>query len=96
MGAPTARDQQVASQGPAFAALAPFRSCSLVVVIFGGPVMRRTFQGALLFTALSAVPAVVCAQTTATVNGTVSDPSDAMIPGATIVLSNARPVFVSR
>ena len=51
--------------------------------------MRRTFQGALLFTALSAVPAVVCAQTTATVNGTVSDPSDAMIPGATIVLSNA-------
>ncbi len=48
--------------------------------------MRQNFQGALL---LAAVPAIVQAQTTASVNGIVTDPSDAVVPGATIVLSKA-------
>ena len=52
--------------------------------------MRRILQVALLFiAALSAIPGIVSAQTTASVNGTVTDPSDAVIPGATVVLSKA-------
>jgi len=49
--------------------------------------MRRSFKGAVLLAILSAVPAIVRAQTTASVNGTVTDSSNAFIPGATIVLS---------
>lgn len=51
--------------------------------------MRRSFKGAMLLTALSTLPGMVYAQTTASVNGTVTDPSDAVIPGATVVLSKA-------
>ena len=50
--------------------------------------MRRTFQGALLVSTFSILPAVVCAQTTATVNGVVTDTSGAIIQGASVVLSN--------
>jgi hypothetical protein len=49
----------------------------------------RSLKGAVLLAALSAVPAIVHAQTTASVNGTVTDSSDAVIPDATIVLSKA-------
>jgi hypothetical protein len=51
--------------------------------------MRRSFKGAMLLATLAAVPAIVHAQTTASVNGTVTDSSNALIPDATIVLSNA-------
>jgi hypothetical protein len=51
--------------------------------------MRRSFKGAVLLATLSAVPAMVHAQTTASVNGTVSDVSNAVIPGATIILSKS-------
>ena len=49
--------------------------------------MMRRFPG-LLFLALSAVPAIVYAQTSATVNGVVSDPTGAVIPGVTVTISN--------
>ncbi len=51
------------------------------------PTMRR-FQEALVFAALSAVPALVCAQTSSTVNGVVTDASGAVIPGVTVTISN--------
>ncbi|MBB5062039.1 carboxypeptidase-like regulatory domain-containing protein [Granulicella mallensis] len=51
--------------------------------------MRRSFIGSVLLFILFAVPAIIYAQTTASVNGTVTDPSDAVIPGATVVLSKA-------
>jgi hypothetical protein len=44
---------------------------------------------ALLFTVLSTFSGTIHAQTSATVNGTISDTTDAVIPGATIILSNA-------
>lgn len=51
--------------------------------------MRQSLQGAMLLATLSAVPAMIQAQTIASVNGIVTDPSNAVIPGATIVLSKA-------
>ncbi|WP_263384668.1 carboxypeptidase-like regulatory domain-containing protein [Granulicella arctica] len=51
--------------------------------------MRRSLRGIMLFAALFVVPAIIYAQTTASVNGTISDPSDAVIPGAIILLANA-------
>ncbi|MEA2258690.1 MAG: hypothetical protein QOJ51_1515, partial [Acidobacteriaceae bacterium] len=46
------------------------------------------FPRALLLSALSALPALVYAQTSATVNGVVTDPSGAIIPGVTVTISN--------
>ena len=51
--------------------------------------MRRILQVVLFLAALCSIPGIVSAQTTASVNGTVTDPSDAVIPGATVVLSKA-------
>ncbi len=51
--------------------------------------MRRIPRGALLLSVFSAVPLVAYSQTTATVNGVVTDSSGAIIQGAAVVLSNA-------
>ena len=50
--------------------------------------MRRIPRGALLLSVFSAVPLVAYSQTTATVNGVVTDSSGAIIQGAAVVLSN--------
>jgi hypothetical protein len=49
--------------------------------------MRR-FQRAFLLSALTALPSLVYAQTSATVNGVVTDPSGAVIPGVAVTISN--------
>ncbi len=49
--------------------------------------MRR-LQEALFLAALSAVPALVFAQTSATVNGVVTDPTGAVIPDAAVAIAN--------
>jgi hypothetical protein len=51
--------------------------------------MRLLASRTLLFFALAFLSGLAFAQTTATVNGAVTDPSGAIIPGATVVLSNS-------
>jgi hypothetical protein len=51
--------------------------------------MRRILQAALCFAVLFVLSGIAYGQTAASVNGTVTDPSDAVIPDATVVLSKA-------